>query len=133
MAVAVLDELIAAPPRTLLNLNIPALPLRELKGVKRGRISNAGIIKRSNADESLSPSSLAIGESSQISLSLGAAVPQLGDTSDEDADDDGAIVNAGYASLTALRGIAEAVDDASDVLMRAAVVAIDHHLAVSRP
>ena len=104
VAVAVLDELIAAPARTMLNLNIPALTLAELKGVKRGRISNAGIIKRSSADESHAPSSLAVGESSQISLSLGAAVPQLGDTSDEDADDDGAIVNAGFASLTA-RGL----------------------------
>jgi len=131
VAVAVLDELIAAPERTMLNLNIPALTLAELKGVKRGRISNAGIIKRSSADESHSPTSLSIGESSQISLSLGAAVPQLGDTSDEDADDDGAIVNAGYASLTALRGVSEAVDDASDVLMRAAVSAIDAHLASS--
>ena len=124
-----LDELIAAPARTMLNLNIPALTLAELKGVKRGRISNAGIIKRSSADESHAPRSLAVGESSQISLSLGAAVPQLGDTSDEDADDDGAIVNAGFASLTALRGVSEAVDDASDVLMRASVAAIDAHLA----
>ena len=129
VAVAVLDELIAAPARTMLNLNIPALTLAELKGVKRGRISNAGIIKRSSADESHAPRSLAVGESSQISLSLGAAVPQLGDTSDEDADDDGAIVNAGFASLTALRGVSEAVDDASDVLMRASVAAIDAHLA----
>ena len=130
VAISVLDELVGAPPRTLLNLNIPALTLGEIKGVKRGRISNAGIIKSSSAAASHAPSALAVGESSQISLSLGAAVPQLGDTSDEDADDDGAIVNAGFASLTALRGISEAVDDASDVLMRAAVAAIDAHLSI---
>lgn len=45
VAISVLDELVGAPPRTLLNLNIPALTLGEIKGVKRGRISNAGIIK----------------------------------------------------------------------------------------
>jgi 5'-nucleotidase len=131
VAAAVLDELIAAPPRTLLNLNIPALGLADLKGVKRARISSAGIIKRSATEGALAPSSLAVGESSQISLSLGAAVPQLGDTSDEESDDDGAVVNAGYAALTLLRGISEAVDDASDVLMRSAVAAIDAHLALS--
>ena len=132
VAVSVLDELVDAPARTLLNLNIPALPLSQLKGVKRARISSAGIIKQSSAAESHAPSALAIGESSQISLRLGAAVPELGDTSDEDVDDDGAIVNAGYASLTALRGISEAVDDASDVLMRSAVAAIDQHLGSSQ-
>ena len=35
----------AAPSRTLLNLNVPNLPTGELRGVRRGRISNAGIVK----------------------------------------------------------------------------------------
>jgi len=45
LAVAVLPVVAAAPPRTVLNLNVPAVELSELRGVRRGRIGTAGIIK----------------------------------------------------------------------------------------
>ena len=45
VAVEVLDQLVDAPPRTLLNLNVPALARGDLHGVRRGRISTAGIVK----------------------------------------------------------------------------------------
>src|ERR1700734_2176209 len=45
VALEVLEELFRAPSRTLLNLNVPNLALDELKGVRRGRISTAGLIK----------------------------------------------------------------------------------------
>lgn len=128
LACLVLDSLIEAPERTMVNLNIPALPIGEIKGVRRGRISNAGIIKRSEADGRHDPSALAVGESSSITLSLGAAVPQLGDTSDEDPDEDGALVNAGYASLTPLRGVSEEVGPSHDDVVRAMMARIGNHL-----
>ena len=128
VAVAVLDELIAAPARTMLNLNIPALPLAELKGVRRGRVSTAGIIKQSVAEAAHPPSSLAVGETGSIKLNLGSATPELGDTSDEEPDDDGALITAGYASLTVLRGISENTDQDADDLIRRALGAIEGHL-----
>jgi 5'-nucleotidase len=45
VAIEVLQELMNAPSRTLLNLNVPNLPGNELKGVRRGRISTAGVVK----------------------------------------------------------------------------------------
>jgi 5'-nucleotidase len=45
LAVAVLPVVAAAPPRTVLNLNVPAVELSELRGVRRGRVGTAGIIK----------------------------------------------------------------------------------------
>ena len=54
-------------------------------------------------------------------LKVGSAVPSLGDTSDEDEDDDGALVAAGYASLTSLRGVSEDTDPAADELLRGAI------------
>jgi broad specificity polyphosphatase/5'/3'-nucleotidase SurE len=45
VAIEVLEELFRAPSRTLLNLNVPNLPAGALKGVRRGRISSAGIVK----------------------------------------------------------------------------------------
>jgi 5'-nucleotidase len=131
VAVAVLDELVTAPPATMLNLNVPALALGELRGVRRGRISTAGIIKRSVAEEAHPPSSLGIGDTGAIALNLGAATPELGDTSDEEPDDDGALIAAGYASLTKLRGISEDVELEADLVVRRALDAVEAHLAAA--
>jgi 5'-nucleotidase len=128
VAVEVLEHLMAAPSRTLLNLNVPNLPASELKGVRRGRISTAGIVKAAGPRAGGEP----LGEEGQLPLRLGSATPQLGDVSDEDADDDGALLAAGYASLTALRGPHEDSDVALDATMRAALAAISAHLASRR-
>jgi 5'-nucleotidase len=90
----------AGPPRTVLNLNVPAVPLDRLRGVVSARISDAGIVKGANAE-------MTSGDAGLVDLVLGTAVPSLGDTSDEDPSDDGAVIAAGYASLTMLRGVGE--------------------------
>lgn len=127
VAIEVLDELFQAPSRTLLNLNVPNLPLSELKGVKRGRISTAGIIKAAGpkaGGEELS-------DEGEMPLRLGAATPELGDVSDEDADDDGALLGAGYASLTPIRGPHEDDDPSRDGLMRSALEVITRQIEKS--
>jgi hypothetical protein len=63
-----------------------------------------------------------------LTLRLGAATPELGDVSDEDADEDGALLVAGYASLTPLRGPHEDSDPSLDDLMHSALGAISRHL-----
>lgn len=128
VAIEVLDELFRAPSRTLLNLNVPNLARHELKGVRRGRISMAGIIKAAGP----LAGGLALGEEGELPLRLGAATPELGDVSDEDADEDGALLMAGYASLTPLRGPHEDDDPALDGLMHKALDAIASHLQRTR-
>ncbi len=128
VAVAVLDELAAAPARTLFNLNVPALGVNELRGVRRGRVSTAGIIKPPSEDRDERIVTLDIGEKGLLPIRLGAATPELGDVSDEEPDDDGALIAAGFASLTALRGVHEDSDPGSDDLIRAALHAIERHL-----
>jgi 5'-nucleotidase len=125
LAVEVLDQLVAAPPRTLLNLNVPALQRHELLGVRRGRISTAGIVK--SAGQAGEP----LGDEGEITLRLGSAVPSLGDVSDEEPEDDGALVAAGYASLTPLRSVHEDTDTGADDAVRAALAAISEHLAAA--
>jgi 5'-nucleotidase len=125
LAVEVLDQLIAAPPRTLLNLNVPALQRHKLLGVRRGRISTAGIVKAAGPAAGGEP----LGDEGEISLRLGSAVPSLGDVSDEEPEDDGALVAAGFASLTPLRSVHEDTDTGADDAVRAALEAVSKHLA----
>lgn len=127
LAVEVLDQLVVAPPRTLLNLNVPALQRHELQGVRRGRISTAGIVKSAGQAAGGAP----LGEEGEITLRLGSAVPALGDVSDEEPEDDGALVAAGYASLTPLRSVHEDTDTGADDAVRAALEALSEHLAAA--
>lgn len=130
IAVQVLPALAAAPARTVLNLNVPSLPLEELRGVRRGRISTAGIIKsaadRDGRGEPVDDRLLRRddGEEGEIRLQLGAAVPTLGDVGDEDPEDDGALVAAGFASLTPLTGVREDTDPDTDELVRRALAGL---------
>jgi 5'-nucleotidase len=124
VAIEVLDELFQAPSRTLLNLNVPNTPIHELKGVRRGRISTAGIVKAAGP----SAGGEALGDEGELPLRLGAATPTLGDVSDEDADEDGALLMAGYASLTPIRGPHEDTDPGLEGLMHKALEAITLHL-----
>ena len=129
VAIEVLQELFKAPSRTLFNLNVPNLPVGELKGVRRGRISTAGLdqgVRRLVATRYRSATKV------NLPLRLGAASPQLGDVSDEDADEDGALLAAGYASLTPLRGPHEDTDTSLDELLHSALGAMERHLQTMR-
>ncbi len=100
LALRVIPAVAAAPPKTVINLNVPAVPLDQLRGVVSGRISDAGIVKGAHAV-------MTGGDAGSVELVLGTAIPSLGDTSGEDPSDDAALVGAGYASLTALHGVGE--------------------------
>jgi 5'-nucleotidase len=128
VAIEVLQELFNAPSRTLFNLNVPNLPVEELKGVRRGRISTAGLIKASKPSDEPVP----LGDEGELVLRLGAASPQLGDVSDEDADEDGALLAAGFASLTPLKGPHEDSDTSLDELLYSALAAMERHLQKMR-
>jgi hypothetical protein len=96
--------------------------------VRRGRISTAGLIKASGSRTNPEP----LGEEGELELRLGAASPELGDVSDEDADEDGALLAAGYASLTPLRGPHEDSDTGLDDVLYSALGAIERHLDSKR-
>jgi 5'-nucleotidase len=128
LAAEMLDDLIAGPPRSLLNLNVPALERHELRGVRRGRISRAGIVKAAGT----AAGGTALDDHGEIPLRLGTAVPSLGDVSDEEPEDDGALVAAGFASLTPLRSVHEDTDADADDVVRAAIETADAHLAAVR-
>jgi 5'-nucleotidase len=92
-ALDVLDTLIDAPARSVLNLNVPSRPRDDVLGLRWARLAAFGAVRagigEANGDGSL-----------QVELrAIEVDLP---------ADTDTALCDAGYASLTAIVGIAEA-------------------------
>jgi len=115
--------LLEAPSRTLLNLNVPNLSLHQIKGVRRGRVSTAGIVKAAGPTAGGEP----LADEGELPLRLGAASPELGDVSDEDADEDGALLAPGTPRSRRCAG-PRRHRPALDALIHAALAAIDRHL-----
>ena len=92
VALEVLDQLIEAPPRSVLNLNVPALSRAELMGLRWARLAAFGAVRA------------AIGEveaDGRLQIELRATDETLPD------DTDTALCEAGFAALTSIVGIAE--------------------------
>ena len=123
LALEVLDELFTAPQITTLNLNVPNVPRDEVRGVRRARISTAVVV-----EDAVITHEGPLPAEGRVSLVLGAASPTIGDVSDEQDDDDGALVEAGFAALTAIRGPQENGDPSLDSLLRAALARVSAHL-----
>jgi 5'-nucleotidase len=120
LAMAMIAPLCSAPPRTVLNLNVPALPADQIRGVRWARVSGAGLIKSAQGMggwESANPEmegpaaaetfkSYIDGdpdEKGEIVLTVGSPFPRAADIVDEESED-AALIAQGYAALTALRG-----------------------------
>ena len=123
LAMALVPLLVAAPTRTVLNLNVPALPLTEVRGLRWARVSGAGLIKSAqgswtweapNQEEIEGPAALEASrsfmegepeEKGEIVLTVGSPFPHSSDLGLADAGaEDATLVAQGYAALTTLRG-----------------------------
>jgi 5'-nucleotidase len=102
-AVEVFPRLLEAPPRTVLNLNVPARPYEEVGGVRWARLAAFGAVRAAVAD---TPD----GVQFELRSVEGTPAPNS----------DTGLVAAGFAALTTIVGIAEAwppdVGDTPDVL-----------------
>ena len=128
VAVQVLDELVTAPARTVLNLNVPNVRPRDVKGVRRARISMAEVVAAAGPDAG----GPALTDEGVLPLAMGTATPMIGDVSGEDSDEDAYLVEAGYAALTPLLGPHENSDPALDTVIHRALEVIGQHLAAER-
>ncbi len=122
LAIALLPLLAAAPTSTVLNLNVPSLPLDEILGLRWARVGGSGLIKAAagssgwdtpNQAEMEGPAAAeaaqAVMEDGQaphgeIVLSVGSPFPRSGEMGLADPDEDATLVARGYAALTALQG-----------------------------
>ncbi len=92
IAVQMIERLRDAPPRTVLNLNVPGCERDELRGVRWARLAAFGAVRAAIADA---------GDGVlQFELRATGATPP--------PDSDQGLCDAGYAAVTAITGIAEA-------------------------
>jgi 5'-nucleotidase len=133
LALGLVEEMKVAPAATVLSLNVPALSHDEILGVRRGRVASAGIIKEAHRGSPHAHSSMKIGEKGTLELKLGAAVPSLGDVSDEVSNlDDGALVAQGYATISELRTVRDDPEPSGDAVIHGALAAVERHLHLGR-
>jgi 5'-nucleotidase len=92
LAVTVLDLLVRAPARSVLNLNVPARALSEVRGVRWARLAPFGEVQAAIAEE----------------VEGGVQFQLRASHTDFEPDTDQGMVRNGYAALTTLVGIAEA-------------------------
>ena len=123
LAVALVPLLMTAPARTVLNLNVPHVPLADIRGMRWARVSGAGLIKAArgagtweapNIEEIEGPAAAEAARSvmegepdvkGEIVLTVGSPFPHSGDLGLADAGaEDATLVAQGFAALTALRG-----------------------------
>jgi 5'-nucleotidase len=92
VALDVLPMLLEAPPRSTLNLNVPALAHEDILGVRWARLAAFGSVRAAIAETT--------DARVQFELRASGASPP--------PDSDQGLVNQGYAALTTLIGVAEA-------------------------
>ena len=109
-AVEVLPMLLEAPPRSALNLNVPALPYSEVRGVRWARLApfgetRAAFVSDREPVDGAEPSGVAgaaIGERRRLRMELQLAEHEFDD------DTDTGVVRDGWAALTTIVGVVEA-------------------------
>lgn len=120
LAVSLIPVIAGAPVCTVLNLNVPSLPMHEILGLRWARVGGAGLIKAANdgwgppnspemegpaaAEASLAFMEGGPAEKGEIILNVGSPFPHSGDMGLADPGEDATLVARGYAALTALRG-----------------------------
>ncbi len=122
MAAALVDVLADAPEGTVLNLNAPDLPLSEVRGLRRGALGRAGVIRsavHAGGDREGHPGGthhllLPPFQTGTIRLDLTPAGP-----TESGLDTDVWLVANDYASVTPLVGVREATGPADAVVDRA--------------
>ena len=127
LACGIVPVLAEAEPATVLNLNVPAVRPADLRGLRHGTLGRVGLIRSVRPEHTPMPV-----DGPAIDRTGGAIVLALRGASDEDADrlkeraelepdSDAALVESGWASVTALVGVRENVSDAGSAALAAAL------------
>lgn len=101
LALETIDKLLAGPPRSVLNLNVPSLELSEVKGIRWARLAPFGEVRMMMTGHDVEPD-----ETGERARHISAEL-QISEVSFE-SDTDTGLVREGFAALTTLVGVTEA-------------------------
>jgi 5'-nucleotidase len=126
LACGIVPVLAHAEAATVLNLNVPAVPPADLKGLRHGTLGRVGLIRSVRPEHTPLPV-----DGTPVDRTGGAivlAMRGVGDEADRrkeraelEPDSDAALVEHGWASVTALVGVREHVGDGGTAALAAAL------------
>jgi len=113
-------------PGTVLNLNVPAVPLHALRGLRHGALGSAGLIRSVRPESTPNPVRGFPLDSTSGSIMLtlrgmGAAADRQAEHAELSPESDAALVAEGWATLTPLLGVREDVSTAGADCLAAAL------------
>jgi 5'-nucleotidase len=119
----VVPELATMVPGTVMNLNVPALPLGQLRGIRHGSLGSVGLIRSARQDRAGAPlDDTAIdrtGGAITLTLRGGRGSNRAEELSELDPASDIGVISDGWASLTPLVGVREDVsNDGADAVAK---------------
>jgi 5'-nucleotidase len=117
LAAGIVPVMADLPPATVLNLNVPAVPLDRLAGLRHGALGTMGLIRSVRPEHTPEPvAGTPIDRTARaITLTLrgkGADSDQAIERAELEPDSDAALLADGWATLTPLWGVREDTSDA---------------------
>jgi 5'-nucleotidase len=112
LAAGIVPILEAMAPATILNLNVPAVELANLRGLRHGTLGSVGLIRSIRPENTSTPvpGTPIDPTSGVITLALrgmGVASDRLAEQAELDPGSDAALIGEGWATLTPLAGVRE--------------------------
>jgi 5'-nucleotidase len=128
LACAMVPTLAASPAPTVLNLNVPAVAPGDLKGLRHGRLGKAGLIRRARPEHAPLPASHPPTDRTGGAIVLtmrgmSSDAERIAELAELEPDSDNALIEEGFASVTALVGVREDVSDAGVEALDGAIAA----------
>jgi len=126
LAAGMVPTLAAAPPSTVLSLNVPAVTPDRLRGVRHGRLGTVGLIRAVRPELSAEPvaGNPIDTTSGAITLTLrgmGVGADRIAEQAELEPDSDAALLAEGWATVTALHGVHEDVSEGGGAALAAAL------------
>jgi 5'-nucleotidase len=130
LAIGIVPALVTLPPATVLNLNVPAVPLDSLRGLRHGALGTVGLIRSVRPEHTPNPVPGAPIDptSGAITLTLrgkGVAADRVAEQAELEPDSDAALLAEGWATLTPLLGVHEDRSDRGDLALATAIATFD--------
>jgi 5'-nucleotidase len=126
LAAGMVTTLAAAPPATVLNLNVPAVAPDRLRGVRHGRLGTVGLIRSVRPEQTPEPVAgtpidTTAGVITLTLRGMGVGTDRIAEQAELEPESDAALIAEGWATVTPLSGVREDVSEGGGAALAAAL------------